>query len=46
MEQLINRIRAAIYMGMSREEIVAHFEGEFSAEDVFLAFVAASILER
>ena len=46
MEKLINRIRTAVFMGMTRDEIVEHFRGEFSIEDIFLAFTAATILER
>jgi hypothetical protein len=46
MESLINRIRGAISLGMSRDDVVSHFEGEFSVEDIFLAYIAATILER
>ena len=45
METLIHRVRAARFMGMDRDAIVAHFTPEFSIEDVFLAFVAVTILE-
>jgi len=45
METLIHRVRAARFMGMDRDAVVAHFTPEFSVEEIFLAFVAATILE-
>jgi hypothetical protein len=44
MEQLINRIRGAISVGMSRDDVVSHFRDEFSIEEIFLAFTAATML--
>lgn len=46
MTNLINRIRAARDMGLDRDAVVEHFRGEFSIEDIFLAWTAAIILDR
>jgi hypothetical protein len=48
MEELINRIRAALYLDMTVEEICDHFVDTDMGADagtVFLAYHAALILE-
>ena len=45
MENLINRIRGALSIGMGCDEIVEHFSSDFSIEDIFLAYTAARMLE-
>lgn len=43
-EELISRVRSRLCYGLDFPEIVAELKGEFSAEDVFLAYHAAKIL--
>lgn len=45
MENLINRVRLARSMGATRDEVVEHFHAEFSIEDIYLAWVASTILD-
>jgi len=43
---LINRVRLALSVAkMSREEIFAQFVGEFTRQEVYLAYVAALLLK-
>lgn len=44
MENLIQRIRSALYAGLSGTEIAKHFANESTPEEVWLAYKAAQIL--
>lgn len=45
-EKLINRVRAAMAHGLSGADIAEHFAGDATPEEVWLAFIAARILDR
>ena len=46
MERLIQKVRARIGYGFSKNEIADEFRGEYSDEEIFLAYHAALILDK
>lgn len=45
-EKLINRVRAAMSHGLSGADIAEHFAGDGTPEEIWLAYMAARILDR
>jgi len=46
MVTLIQRIRAAMAVGLTREEIIVHFRTDYTHQEIFLAYQAALILNK
>ena len=45
-EKLINRVRAAVCQGLTGPEIAEHFSTSATPEEIWLAYMAAKIIDR